>query len=91
MKRPTIHGRIFYRDAWRVMVGRVGPKWISFAFFDDGGEIKIRKVPRKDARHVKPVRDNRDSSTSSAFAKRMLRGRRKGMKKPVRKFLEAIA
>lgn len=86
----TIHGRIHDRGAWRVMVGTVGPKWITFASFDDGGVIKLRKAPAKDARLVKPIVDNRDSSTPGALARRMLWGRRKGMAKRVRKFLEAL-
>lgn len=86
----TIHGKIFYDNAYRVMVGLVGPKWIKFCYFADGGRLKIRKAPTKEARYITAIVDRRDNTTSEALARRFLHGRRKGMDKKVRKFLNRI-
>lgn len=86
----TIHGRIYYDHAYRVMVGLVGPKWIKFCYFADGGRLKIRKAPAKEARYITAIRDNRDNTTAEALARRFLWGRRKGMNKEVRRFLDRV-
>ncbi len=87
----TVYGKLYYANAYRVIVGIVGPKWIRFCYFHDGGELKIRRVPKAEGRFITQFKDNRPPLTSAAAAaKRFLRGRTRGPNKRVRAFLDRI-
>jgi hypothetical protein len=83
-----IGGTLYCFGGHRVVTGLQGPKWMHVAAFHDGGVIKVKRLPARDARHIRPLAK---LNTPQAIATRMLWRRRTKVTKRVRAFLERVA
>lgn len=72
-KTIFVYGRMYIADAWRVGLGLVGPKWIQVVYLDAGDFATVARIPKAEARHIKPLPGYKNARQ---VALRMLRGRR---------------